>query len=124
MGYITVLDEGGSLCHELTVELSEQGHLVSLVHDVALGMELVQLLRPDVLIIAAPRARTCVESRLAVLRQIAPVIDFTDSVADSDDGDEALRACPYCPISAATHPSVVIDLVNALLVPYPEEAIR
>lgn len=123
MAYVAVLDDRSPYGDDLSRRLADQGHSVCLVRDVWLGIAIVALAPPDVLVIDASRRPEATRLDARLLCHIAPVILLTDSFDEMEEEPWSFEENPFCVASTSVSCDTVVDMVEALLVPLPEEAL-
>ena len=124
MAYVAVLDDHSPYGDDLSRRLAEHGHSVCLVRDVQKGMAIVALAPPDVLVIDASQRPETAQIDVRSLCRIAPLILLTDSFDEAEEEPWSFEANPFCTASTSVSCDTIVDMVEALLVPLPEEALR
>ncbi len=123
MAYVAVLDDRSPYGDDLSRRLADQGHSVCLVRDIRLGMAIVALPPPDVLVIDASQAPEATRTQARLLCRMAPVILLTESFDETEEEPWFFEENPFCVASTSVSCDTVVDMVEALLVSLPEEAL-
>jgi len=87
-------------------------------------MAIVALAPPDVLIIYASQRPEATRIDARLLCRIAPLILLTDSFDEAEEEPWSFEENPFCAASTSVSCDTIVDMVEALLVPLPEEALR